>query len=80
MTEQNPLPDNRLRIWTVYQNPSDYPEKFVARLWCNDQATGSIIIAPDLDTLHETLHVEYGGLHRMARHPDDDPTIVETWF
>lgn len=65
-------------IWTVYENPTDFPGKFVARLWDLDQPTDQIKVA---DTLRE-IRAELMplGLHRLERQPEDDPHILETWL
>jgi hypothetical protein len=85
-----------IRMYVVYDNPSDYPSSIVVRtgivqadgslahsdvaVWGYDGAHGST------RTREETLAaVREGwlasrGLVCMARHPDDDPVIVETWL
>lgn len=72
-----------LAMWTVYDHPSDYPDKYVARLFLvgrgGTEATASIIIAPSLEVLRKTLLVDM-GLHRLDRSPGDDANIVETWL
>ena len=72
-----------LSMWTVYNSPSDYPGKFVARRFDVD-ASGpkpsmSIIIMDDLDKLREMLAFEM-HLVCLTRSPEDDPKIVETWL
>ena len=72
-----------LGIWTVYDNPTDYPDKFVARRFDCDadgaKPSGSIIVAPDLDTLRDILAFEM-HLICLARSPEDDAKIIETWL
>jgi hypothetical protein len=67
-----------LEIWTVYSNPSDYPGKVVARLWINDQPTEKVMIADRLQTIRSRLANR--GYVRLARQPEDDAKIVETWL
>ena len=62
----------------VYRNPKDYPGKFVARLFDADQATRFIFLADSYVELVDKLPVQQ--LVRMARHPTDDPAIVEVWM
>jgi hypothetical protein len=68
-------------IWTVYDHPREYPDRFVAREF--DITPGGItpannvLTAPDLDTLRTALQSQ--GLVRTTRSPDHDPTIVEAW-
>jgi hypothetical protein len=72
-----------LGIWTVFDRPSDYPDKYVARRFDVDangpRATESIIIMDDLDKLREMLAFEM-RLTCLDRLPQDDPKIVEVWL
>lgn len=71
-----------LEIWTVYDRPRDWPHTVVARKFLvgADGAvpTTQIVVGPDLEAVREQLR-EY-GLTCLARNPDDDPKIVETWL
>ena len=73
----------KLRMWTVYDHPLDYPNDFVARLFEVDASgshpTSSIIITPDLQTMRDMLRFEM-GLTFLDRQPEDDPKIVEVWL
>lgn len=66
-----------LSIWVVYDNPTDYPGRFVARKWKGDTATPELHLADTLDELRQLLPA---GLCRLPRFAIDDPKIVETWF
>lgn len=70
-------------MWTVYDRPRDYPDKFVARRFDIGKGTvqpsDSIIVAPDLETLRNMLEFEM-HLTCLARSPEDEPQIVETWL
>ena len=71
-----------LHMWTIYDHPTDYPEYYVARR--------SVIAAGHTDAEpHAYLSKSLEGLRDMmvrmglvclARHPQDDPVIVETWL
>lgn len=65
-----------LPMWTVYDNPSDYPGKFVARMSFYDRATSNVLVA---DTLEELRGLLPPRLTRLERDPNDDPVIVEVW-
>jgi hypothetical protein len=67
-----------LSMWTVYDHPSDYPDKYVARCFSGEQPTSSIIIAENLEVIRYILCLEM-GLTRQ-RSPEDDPKIVEVWL
>lgn len=72
-----------LSMWTVYDHPTDYPDKFVARRFEVDangpRPTESIIIAPNLDLLRDILGMEM-HLTPLPRSAGDDAKIVETWI
>ena len=72
-----------LAMWTVYEHPRDYPDKFVARRFDVDadgpEPSASIIVAPDLNTLRKILRYEL-HLVCITRSPEDDQVIVETWL
>ena len=67
-----------MTLWTVYDHPRDFPNSFIARAFDLDQPTNQMIVAADLEKLRGIL--ESWGLTRLARHPEDDPCIVETWL
>lgn len=73
----------QLPIWTVYHNPADYPDKYVARMHLSDvrgsHATANIIIADDLETIRQILLADL-HLTCLERDPNDDPMIVENWL
>lgn len=70
-----------LPIWTITENPSDHPGKFVARIWLVEgrivAATTGTYIADDLETVRAMLPA---GLINIGRQPEDDPVIVESWI
>jgi len=74
-----------LRMYTVYDHPTDYPDEYVVR--------GCSILPGRDEPMHDaelfgrgaTLEAVRGplaalGLVCLARHPDDDPKIVEVWL
>lgn len=78
----NPNTDpNVLAIWTIYQNPSDFPGKTVAR--CQHVIHGAAAaqgetIEGSLEALRERFRSM--GLVNIGREPGDDPVIVEVWL
>jgi hypothetical protein len=73
--------DNYLAIWTVYDNPKDFPGLFVAR---KSEArkglvlhTHEVLTATTLEELRELIPT---GLFCAPRDPSDEPQIVECWF
>lgn len=83
--EPRPRPESggdKLRIWTIYDHPSDHPDMYVARP--HDVIGGGVVEigegigSTDLEYIRR--HMRSMGLTCLARHPDDDPVIVETWL
>ena len=72
-----------LAMWTVYDHPKDYPDKFVARRFDVDASgprpSASVIIMDDLDDLRDILAYDM-HLTCLSRSPEDEPQIVETWL
>lgn len=69
--------DIELPIITIYDNPKDYPGKFVARLFDINKPTNCITLADTLEEIRETLPY---GMIPLMRHPKDDEKIVEVWI
>jgi len=67
----------RLPLICIYNSPSDYPGKYVARLWDVDKPTNMVAIAESLEEIREAKPPEMMIVDRL---PDDKPEIVETWF
>lgn len=71
-----------LAMYTIYQNPSDYPGRFVVRR-CHVGAGGIVFdpqplaVVDSLEAARETL--DRSVLVLLPRHPGDEPQIVETW-
>jgi hypothetical protein len=71
-------------MFTVYERPRDYPDKFVVRRWWIGKDPGRPIPDPDWFYLADTLdevraHVPRHCV-RLERDPNDDPKIVEVWI
>lgn len=66
-----------LSIWTIYDHPRDFPDNFVARAFTTGP-TNEIILATELEQLRDAF--DKAGLVCLARNPNDDPNIVETWL
>lgn len=62
----------------VYQRPTDYPDKYVARLWDAGRPTNTVALADDYDGILETIPT--GQMVSMGRGEKDDPAIVEVWI
>jgi hypothetical protein len=66
-----------VNIWVIYDHPLDRPDAFVARRWFLEEPTDDVFVAETLEMLRAKLPP---GLVCLARHPTDDPRIVETWL
>lgn len=69
---------DKLTIWAVYKNPSDYPGHYVLR--AHDTPGGpraDCFVSKSLARVREKLPP---GLVKLAKHPADDPTIYEAWI
>jgi hypothetical protein len=77
----------QLAFYTIYKNPSDYPDKYVLRRSVNQPVDGVITNVPDpdiiiatdtLDEAREALPHKY--LVNIGTMPGEDPTIAEVWI
>jgi hypothetical protein len=68
----------RVPIVAVYENPSDYPGKYVARLWdIQRRPTRYVMVKDDLESIRNNIPKT---MKRMEPCPQDDPILVETWI
>lgn len=74
--------NDELVMWVVYDHPKDYPENFVARKFLighgEARASAEALVFVDLVPLRWVL--QRAGLCCLARNPQDDPVIVESWI
>lgn len=81
-------PVKMLEIWTIYDHPRDFPDNFVARKFLNDMPTDEILVASNLLEIRELIQnlssesaIPIASPScRIARSPEDDPNIVESWL
>lgn len=64
-------------IIVVTSNTSDFPGKFVGRLFNLEQATPYCIISDSLEEIRKNIPPQFT---RIQRDPNDDPVIVEVWL
>lgn len=65
-------------FWTVYDNPTDFPGKFICRPHSISRGTFAHHMIGD--TIEEVRAKIPRGLIQMPRRLTDDPKIVEIWF
>lgn len=78
--------DGKVRpiIYTIYDHPKDYPDKYVLRRWLCDKLPPVfderfIFLSDSLDTIREFLAFDL-HLINLHRGENDDPAIIESWM
>jgi hypothetical protein len=70
-----------LIIWTIYENPKDYPGLFIARPFAlargNPRPSPFHLEGTSLSELREQLP---HSLVQLGRREEDEPQIVEVWL
>jgi hypothetical protein len=68
-----------LLIWTICENPSDFPGLFTCRPHSSrrNQPLQLVLLAKTLEGVRELMPP---GLTYLNVSPEDDPVILETWF
>lgn len=61
----------------VYQNPDDYPENYVARLFDGTKSTHLIALA---GTIEELIEAKPEHMERIGKQEKDPEKVVETWL
>lgn len=69
-----------IRVWTIYDHPSDYPDSFVVRPFSVGLVSAPCAVHAVADTLEEARATLPQGLIQIGLLPDDDPRIAETWI
>ena len=68
-------------MWTIYDRPTDHPTGFVVRRFTvtseHGAMPGEAYTAASLEDARASLPPD---LTRLARWPEDEPQIVETWL
>lgn len=68
----------KMLIAVIYENPLDFPEKFVIRIFDMDKATNIVLLRDSLEECRKEC-ID-GCLHTIIpREDDDDDCIVESW-
>lgn len=64
-------------VFTVYENPSDFPGKYAVRLFDGDKPTRLLVVK---DTLEEARSAIPKMFYGVKRSETDDPKILETYI
>lgn len=71
-----------LTVYTIYDNPTDFPGKFVVRK--HNVVAGAAVPENDphavMDTLDDARKSIPEGMVNILRLPEDEPQIVESWI
>jgi len=67
--------------WTIYEDPSDFPGKWVVRRFSIRRGSAEADPEPMVvtDSLEAARNVIPKGAYCLGRHPEDDPAIYEVW-
>lgn len=68
-----------LPLFTIYDHPSDFPDKFVVRIWDGREAQPTPYCSL-WDTLDDARADIPSGRVNLNRNEGDDAKIVETWI
>ena len=67
----------KLPLITIYNKPSDYPTKFVARLWDTGKTTDFFVLADTLELIRKSIPPH---MVKLPRAYDDDNCISEVYI
>lgn len=76
--EANQLRKLTIPLITIYKNPRDFPNKYVARLFDKHFSTKYAIVKDSLEEIRTALPPTF--TNKLERSENDDPVIVETWI
>lgn len=76
-----------LYLWVIYEDPRDYPNRFVVRRWvCGFGSIALKQATPDPEptavvfTLEQARAAIPAGAVNLGRYANDDPAIREVWM
>ena len=78
---KEPLKIHELDMFSIYDHPLDYPDKWAVRRWIISTKGGEKSAELGLaDSLEEARSLVPQGKVRVPRFAEDDPKIVEVWL
>ena len=63
-------------IWVVYKHPTDYPDKYVARCFVNDEPMAEHFVSNTLDKIRR----KFDKFDWIPRSDEDDKHILGCYF
>ncbi|MBS4933123.1 MAG: hypothetical protein KH020_17775 [Clostridiales bacterium] len=67
-------------VIAIYDRPSDYPKKYVARIFDSDKPTNIILLGDSLSKIREDIKFNLPQMVRLPRAGNDVGSLVETWI
>ena len=68
----------RVPLIVIYDHPTDYPAKYVARLWdLKGRPTRFVMLKDDITEIRKAIP---SHMIKIPRFREDDEKIVETWI
>ncbi|MET0962761.1 MAG: hypothetical protein ABWY05_08070 [Noviherbaspirillum sp.] len=64
-------------VWIVFEEPPEFPNQYVARLYRSYVDTGQYVVGATLNEVRAKLPT---GLMRMERSSQDDAMVRESWI
>lgn len=74
------LTEWRFPVIAIYDRPSDYPKKYVARIFDSDKPTNIILLGDSLSKIREDIKFNLPQMVRLPRAGNDVGSLVETWI
>lgn len=74
---------NGLRLYAIYRNPTDFPDRFVVRGWTATREgarpdPNPLAVVGSLEDARRAVPLDADAC--LGPSPGDDPVIVETWL
>jgi hypothetical protein len=70
----------KMPMIVIYDSPSDFPDKVLARLWDLDKPTEFAIAKDSISEIRKSIKIAERWVHCLPRMAKDDPKIVEVWL
>lgn len=71
------MPEKKLAIWVIYENPKDFPGQFVVRCWIGLVPHPVALVTSSLEKARAAIP---DWCIPIGTYPDEDPAIKEVWI
>ena len=72
------MSDPFLRSWAIRFDTTDYPGKYIARLFHNEEVQDSVVVSKDLEVIRDFMRQL--GLVSIQPTPGDEKNLIEVWI